>query len=101
MALTKAWSLNIKRLLQAYWFTCYCTNPIIFLLLHRNPIIVTHKQSHTHRVLAMANKDWSKVTLTEDMKDYLYETYKDSWKPGDEVSDEMLDTLWNYAMVEG
>ena len=49
----------------------------------------------------MADKDWSKVTLTEDMKDYIYETYKDSWKAGDEVSDEMLDTLWNYVMVEG
>ena len=23
------------------------------------------------------------------------------WKPGDDVTDEMLDDLWNYAMVEG
>ncbi|PWA47025.1 Peptidase C48, SUMO/Sentrin/Ubl1 [Artemisia annua] len=48
----------------------------------------------------MANKDWSKVPFTEDMKDYFYEKYKDSLKNGEEVTDEMLDDLWNYAMVE-
>ncbi|PWA72539.1 hypothetical protein CTI12_AA271320 [Artemisia annua] len=49
----------------------------------------------------MANKDWSKVTLTEDMTDYLYEKYKNNRKVGDDVSDEMLDNLWNYPMVKG
>ncbi|PWA69605.1 hypothetical protein CTI12_AA296470 [Artemisia annua] len=48
----------------------------------------------------MANKDWSKVPFTEYMKYYFYEKYKDSLKNAEEVTDEMLDDLWNYAMVE-
>ena len=49
----------------------------------------------------MTNKDWSKVKLTEDMADYIYEKYKNNWKVGDNMSAEMLDDLWNYAMVKG
>ena len=52
-------------------------------------------------IIAMVNKDWSKLKYTEDMVDYMYEKYKNTWKPGDDVTDEMLDDLWNYAMVEG
>ncbi|PWA64837.1 hypothetical protein CTI12_AA338020 [Artemisia annua] len=50
--------------------------------------------------IAMANKDWSKLKYTEDMVDYIYEKCKSTWKLGDAVTDEMLDDLWNYAMVE-
>ena len=71
----------------------------------------THKPSNPRTIkqinlkhtvnIAMANKDWSKLKYTEDMVDYMYEKYKNTWKPGDDATDEMLDDLWNYAMVEG
>ena len=58
----------------------------------------THKPSnprtikqinHKHTVnIAMANKDWSKLKYTEDMVDYMYERYKNMWKPGDDATNE-------------
>lgn len=49
----------------------------------------------------MADKDLSKVELTEDMSDYLYAKYEKNWKVKDRVSYEILDDLWNNAMVKG
>ncbi|GJZ43928.1 hypothetical protein Tco_0591183 [Tanacetum coccineum] len=44
----------------------------------------------------MAEQDWSKVELTQDLIEYLYDKYGDV-----EVTDEMLDDLYNFAMMKG
>ncbi|GJX13790.1 hypothetical protein Tco_0205548 [Tanacetum coccineum] len=49
----------------------------------------------------MTEQDWSKVELIKDMRDYVYAKYGKNWKEGDEVSDELLDDLYNYAMLKG
>ncbi|GJW06069.1 hypothetical protein Tco_1568492 [Tanacetum coccineum] len=45
-------------------------------------------------------QDWSKVERTKDLADYVYAKYGNSWKESDEVTDEMLDDLYNYAMLK-
>ncbi|GJX64756.1 hypothetical protein Tco_0299099 [Tanacetum coccineum] len=46
-------------------------------------------------------QDWSKVEKTHDFVDYVYAKYGNSWKESDEISDEMLADLYNYAMLKG
>nr|GEY01035.1 peptidase C48, SUMO/sentrin/Ubl1 [Tanacetum cinerariifolium] len=49
----------------------------------------------------MAEQDWSKVKKTQNMVDYVYAKYENRWKQSDEVTDEMLADLYNYAMLKG
>ncbi|GKE22432.1 hypothetical protein Tco_1433944 [Tanacetum coccineum] len=46
------------------------------------------------------NNDWSKVEKTQDLVYYVYAKYRNSWKKSDEISDEMLADLYNYAMLK-
>ncbi|GJW64715.1 hypothetical protein Tco_0116599 [Tanacetum coccineum] len=48
----------------------------------------------------MAEQDWSKVERTQDLIDYVYAKYENSWKESDETTDEMLDDLYNFAMMK-
>ncbi|GJU19614.1 hypothetical protein Tco_1152956 [Tanacetum coccineum] len=45
-------------------------------------------------------QDWSKVERTQDLVDYVYAKYGNSWKESDEATDEMLDDLYNFAMMK-
>ncbi|GKA72668.1 hypothetical protein Tco_0778884 [Tanacetum coccineum] len=49
----------------------------------------------------MAEQNWSKVEKTKDLVDYVYVQYGNNGKESDEFSDEMLDNLYNYAMLKG
>ncbi|GKA85527.1 hypothetical protein Tco_0807181 [Tanacetum coccineum] len=48
----------------------------------------------------MAEQDWIKVERTQDLVDYAYAKYENSWKESDEVTHEMLDDLYNFAMLK-
>ena len=47
----------------------------------------------------MAEQDWNKVELTEDMSDSLYSKYG-KWNESYGIFDEMLDDLYNYTMLK-
>ncbi|GJY23586.1 hypothetical protein Tco_0397244 [Tanacetum coccineum] len=47
----------------------------------------------------MAEQDWSIVEKTQDLVDYVYAKYGNSWKESDEIFDEILDDLYNYDML--
>ncbi|GKE87527.1 hypothetical protein Tco_1565002 [Tanacetum coccineum] len=49
----------------------------------------------------MTEQHWSKVDLTKDMIDYVYAKYGKNWKEINEVSNKLLDDLYNYAMLKG
>nr|GEW63132.1 peptidase C48, SUMO/sentrin/Ubl1 [Tanacetum cinerariifolium] len=48
----------------------------------------------------MDEQDWSKVERTQDLIDYVYAKYGNTWKESDEATDEMLDDLYNFAMMK-
>ncbi|GJT51022.1 hypothetical protein Tco_0977179 [Tanacetum coccineum] len=45
-------------------------------------------------------QDWSKVERTQDLVDYVYAKYGNSWKESNEATDEMLDNLYSFAMMK-
>nr|GEW25786.1 actin-binding, cofilin/tropomyosin type [Tanacetum cinerariifolium] len=46
-------------------------------------------------------RDWSKVERIQDLVDYVYYAkYGNNWKESDEVIDQMLDDLYNFAMMK-
>ncbi|GJZ70477.1 hypothetical protein Tco_0634027 [Tanacetum coccineum] len=48
----------------------------------------------------MAEQDWSKVERTQDLVDYVYVKYGNTWKESDEATDEMIDDLYNFSMMK-
>ncbi|GJS56522.1 hypothetical protein Tco_0629884 [Tanacetum coccineum] len=45
-------------------------------------------------------QDWSKVERTQDLVDYVYAKYGNSWKESDEATDQMLDDLYNFVVMK-
>ncbi|GJV29738.1 hypothetical protein Tco_1386186 [Tanacetum coccineum] len=48
----------------------------------------------------MVEHDWSNVERTQVLIDYVYAKYENIWKESDEAIDEMLDDLYNFAMMK-
>ena len=48
----------------------------------------------------MADKDWNNFELTDEMVAFVRSKYGTSWMESDEISDEILDDLWEYAHKE-